>query len=205
MTIPYNPNGGGRGFPHPGKPPTYHGGGNLGGSPGLITSTGGLFGISGLLMAPAINQTTGRSFIVVFDPTNFSCEEQAQYTYRQEANYDKIPGEGREASIHLLILKYRELGVASFSVNITVFKKVLDDFITVQIPVNIPVIPLAKMTKSRRNNFPDGRIHTVRLEPPNGVVQGERPQVTYTINANAGPVSVTKLIMCGNADETPQQ
>lgn len=198
--IRQNPNGGGGGFGGSGgyHPPKS----TPGGSPGLLTSTGGLFGISGLLLAPAFNSSTFKPYIIVIDPTNFNCEEAIQYTYRQEANYGKLPGEGREASIHLIILKYREIGLANFSINITVFKKLIDDFNTVQIPVSIPTIPLKG---ARINKFPDGRIHTVRLSPPKGVIQGERPQVTITAAANAGPFSITKLILCGNADELAEQ
>lgn len=194
-----NPNGGGH---------TFGGGGNSGNpvtptNPSLITSTGGLYATSGYLMAPAFNNVTFKPYIVVFDPTNFNCDESAQYTYRQEANFDKFPGEGRQASFHSIILKYRELGIATFSINITVFNQALDDFITVQIPVSIPRLPLT--TKSRKNNFPDGRIHTARIAPLNGVIQGERPQVSITIGAGKGPISITKLVLCGNADELAQQ
>ena len=116
-----NPNGGGRGFPKGGgggKPP----GTTLGGSPGLITSTGGLYGTNGLLLVPSYNIITGKAFITLIDATNFNCEENSQYTFRQEANYGNIPGEGRSCSIHLIILKYREIGSVSFNINITVFK-----------------------------------------------------------------------------------
>lgn len=195
-----NPNGGGVGF---GGGPHGTGKKTISSSPGLLTSTGGLFATTGYLLAPAWNNISQKPFIVVYDPSNFNCDEDAQYTYRQEANYDRIPGEGRECSIHLVILKYRELGIANFSINITVFKKLIDDFITIQIPVKIPYLPLN--TNKRKNSFPDNRIHTIRIAPSNGVVQGERPQASITYKANSGPVSVTKLVLCGNADELSQQ
>lgn len=201
-----NLNGGGDGVRGGGGPP---GGGKGGGgtakpaNPSLITSTGGLLGINGILITPAFNQTTNKSYIINYEPHNNNCEEDAQYTYRQEANYSKFPGEGREASYHLIILKYRELGKCKFSVNITVFKQTIDDFVTYQIPVSIPVLPL---TRVRLNNFPDNRIHTIKIAPIiGGVVIGERPQVSITYKANSGPVCVTKLILCGNADEAAQQ
>ena len=200
-----NPNGGGGGFGGGGsgitKPPSKPT--NIG-SPGLLTSTGGLTGTSGLLLAPAYNLYTGKPFIVLMDATNFNCEENSQYTYRQEANYGQMPGEGRECSIHLLILKYREIGTVSFNINITVFKKATDSFTNIVIPVNIPTIPYSLMSKARKNVFPDNRIHTVRITPPNGVVTGERPQVSYTVTGGKGSLSVTKLVMCGNADEASQ-
>lgn len=174
------------------------------GSPGLLTSTGGLLGSNGLLLAPSFNIFTGKPYIVLMDATNFNCEENSQYTFRQEANFEKIPGEGRSCSIHLIILKYREIGTVSFNINITVFNQQLDTFINVAIPVNIPVISYANMTKARKNIFPDNRIHTVKLAPPNGVITGERPQLSVTVTSGNGPLSITKIIMCGNADEASQ-
>lgn len=175
---------------------------NLGNNPGLLTSTGGLSGKNTLLVTPVFNVTILKSAVIGYNPSNFNCEDPCEYDFRQEANYGQIPGEGRTCTIHLIILKYRELGQASFSVNVTVFDQTLDSFITTAIPVNIPAI---KLTKTRLKNFPDGRIHTLRLNPKGGPVQGERPQVSITINPNSGPVSITKLVLCGNADETAQQ
>lgn len=201
-----NLNGGGGGGRGGGVPPGANKGGGGSGkpsNPSLITSTGGLLGVSGLLLTPAFNQITGKSFIVNYDPTDFNCEEDAQYTYRQESNFERNPGEGREASFHLIILKYRELDYAKFSINITVFKQSLDDFITYQIPVSIPKMPL--LSKQRKANFPDNRIHTAKITPPRGVITGERPQITITYKANSGPICITKLVLCGNADEASQQ
>lgn len=198
-------NGGGDGVRGGGGPP---GGGKGGGgsakpsNPSLITSTGGLLGINGVLLTPAFNQITGKSYIINYESQDFNCEEDAQYSYRQEANFEKFPGEGRECSIHLIILKYRELGYVKFSINITVFKQAIDDYVNYQIPV---IIPKLKLTKARLNTFPDKRIHTLKLAPVNGVITGERPQISITYAANSGPLSITKLVMCGNADEAAQQ
>lgn len=179
------------------------GGGASFNNPAFLTSTGGLSGTAGILMAPAINTVTGKSVIVYFNSNDFNCEENAEYDFRQEADFGQFPAEGRSGAFHLIILKYRELGYARFNINITVFDKTLDDFNTVSIPVSIPVLPLK--TKKRQQSFPDKRIHTVRLTPPKGVFQGERPQITITRNANSGPESVTRITLCGNADEMAQQ
>lgn len=174
----------------------------IGNNPGLITSTGGLSGNSEMLVTPYINTTTGNCHVTTYNSTDFDCEDDAEYDFRQEANYGQIPGEGRECTIHMIILKYRENGYAKFNLNITVFKQAIDDYQTVTIPVQIPPKPL---TKARLAKFPDGNIHTLKLYPPNGVVQGERPQITITRKGKSGPMSITKLIICGNADETAQQ
>src|SRR5258706_6609541 len=198
MSIAKNGGGGGGGY----NPPTKGGGTksstNLS-NPGLITSSGGLFGTAGLLLTPYTNNVTGRSYIVVHDPTNFDCEEDAEYDFKQEIpQVQSNPyQEGRDVTCHLVILKYRELSVASFSVNVTVYRKQTDDYFTVQIPVKIKKI---KDTKTRI--FPDNRIHTRNLSFD--VITGERPQVTLTRDANSGPMCVTSLTLCGNADELPQ-
>lgn len=188
--------GGGGGF----NPPS---GGGSGAGKGaivssLLTSTGGLTGTFGSLMTPAFDPITGKIYIITHDPSNFDCEEDAEYDYNQV-----VPPkyEGRDLTINQIILKYREIGKAKFNVNITVFKKELDDFVTTSILVNIPVKPIT--TNSRKKSFPDGRIHTVRLAPPNGVLQGERPQISYTRKADSGPFSITTVVLCGYMDEAP--
>jgi hypothetical protein len=195
-----NRNGGGGGGGY--NPPTKGGGtkskANLS-NPGLITSSGGLFGTSGLLLTPYVNNTTGQSYIIVHDPTNFDCEESAEYDFRQEI--PMVQGnpyqEGTDVSCHLIKLKYRELGVTSFSINVTVYRKQTDDYFTTSITVNIEQV---KNTPKR--TFPDKRIHTRFLS---FLTTGERPQVSITRNANSGPMSITSLTLCGNADEVPQQ
>ena len=202
MAIKHNPFQPSPYGPAPPGKPGPSGSGKLGANQGLLTSTGGLYGINGVLLVPVFNTGTNKSYIMLYDPTNFNCEENAEYDYTQI-----IPGnppqEGRSVTCHLIILKYRELGIASFNVNVTTFIRDTDSFNTISIPVKIPFIPLT--TKQRKQNFPDNRIHTARLYPPNNqYITGERPQVTITYNANSGPVSITSLTLCGNADEEVQ-
>lgn len=162
----------------------------LGGSPGLLTSTGGLFGVNGILLTPVFNNITQESYLIIMDSSNFNCDEDAEYDYPQVLPLEQ---EGRNVTCHLIILKYRELGLASFTINITVYQQTTDTFITQSYKVNIA---------SKRSTFPDKRIHTKQIPID---ITGERPQVTVTYKANSGPLSITKLILCGNADETPQQ
>lgn len=204
----YQPSGP-HGFSPTGTGSGGSGGGNAPVSVQLLTSTGGLSGTYGGLLTPVFNPVTNKAYIITHDPTNFNCEESVEYDFRQEAVPIQGYYEGREMSIHEVVVKYRELGYATFYVNITVFKKLIDSFTTVSIPVSIPVIPFANIKnaaakKQRMSSFPDGKIHTVRLAPPSGTIIGERPQATVTSKGNAGAYSVTKLILCGNADEGPQ-
>lgn len=199
MVLPVNRdpgNDGGGGF----NPPSNNTG-STANSPQLLTSTGGLVGSSGALLCPVFSPTTGRALILLFDSSDFNCEEDSEYDFRQEANYGQIPGEGRICTINRIVVKYRELGVAQYFINVTVYQKAPeDDFVTVSLPIDVPQIPLKKMTKSRKQSFPDKRIHTIILNPK--VITGERPQVTATRSGGSGPMAITKVILCGTADET---
>src|SRR6266566_4881483 len=91
--------GGGREPPEPGiTKPLATNTSLIGNNPGLITSTGGLLGTNGLMLTPAFNQITNSSFLLTHNSSNFNCEEDAEYDFRQEANYGQIPGEGRQAT-----------------------------------------------------------------------------------------------------------
>jgi len=179
----------------PGAPPTKP----LGSSPGLLTSTGGLYGVNGALLTPVFNSITGKSNILIMDANNFDCEEDGEYDFPQEIPPREQPQEGRDVTCHLVILKYRELGYARFAVNLTTYKRLTDSFVTVQYLVNIPPIPLK--TRMRKQSFPDKEIHTLYI--PIQVV-GERPQASITRSGKSGPMSITSLTICGNADQTPQ-
>lgn len=190
LRPPHGP--GGPGGPRPPRPPTNPN------NPAQITRTGILYGTFGLMLTPYLNPLTKKSYVVIHDPTDFDCEENAEYDFRQEIPVvNQMPQEGRDVSIHLIILKYREIDIATFSINITVYRKKTDDFATKLIPVNI-----VNPNKSGRI-FPDNRIHTryIGLKP---VISGERPQCTLTRNANSGGFSITSVTLCGNGDETPQ-
>jgi hypothetical protein len=173
---------------------------NPGGSPGLITSTGGLYGISGVLLTPVLNNTTRKSYILLMDPSNFDCEEPAEYDFPQAI--PQVQGnpyqEGCNVNCHLIKLKYRELGIATFVINVTTYQKSTDAFTSYPYIISIPPIPLKGQ---RKKTFPDDRIHTLFI-PIN--VPGERPQVTINSDGDAGPYSITSLTLCGLADEMPQ-
>lgn len=169
-------------------------------SPALITSTGGLSGAVGALLTPVnINQLPGpSSYIMIHDTTNFDCEEDSTYYFRQEVGSQY---EGQYIEINKVILKYRELGVASFTINISAYQQKTDDFKTIAIDVDIPAV---KLTIARKKTFPDGKIHIINIAPPKGVIQGINPQCYISRKGNSGPMSITKLILCTYADEVPQ-
>lgn len=170
----------------------------LGGSPGLLTSTGGLYATSGLLLIPITNTITGRNGIIIVDSNNFDCEEDCEYNTREEAPEGQ---QGRSLQCNLIILKYRELGQAKFTIRISGYSKVTDSFISKDIIVQIPD-PNIKYAKQRFQNFPDGKIHTRRIS---FTLEVERPQIKLIRKADSGPLSVTMQVLCGNADESGQQ
>lgn len=174
-------------------------GSKLGTNPGLITSTGGLFGIDGELLTPVLNLTTGKSYVLLMDPDDFNCEEDAAYYFPQEIPPREAPQEGRDVTCHLIILKYRELGPAKFNVNVTVYVRNTDTFDTKTVSVTIPP------QGAKGNNpttFPDKQIHTMYIPFR---ITGERPQAFVTSKGGSGAYSITSLTLCGNADQAPQQ
>jgi len=169
-------------------------------NPALITSTGGLQGLTGAMMTPVIVTTIPKqsSFVMIHDPSNFDCEEDAIYFFRQEVI---SPFEGQSVQINRAIIKYRELDYAQFFIGFTAYQQKSDDFITLETPVSIPPITLKG---NRLSRFPDKRIHIISIEPPKGIIQGINPQVYIRREKNSGPLSITKLILCTFYDEMPQ-
>lgn len=192
----FNPNSG---IGHNGNFNPPNSGGSSGGntklttSPSLLTSSGGLTGLSGLLMTPYFTPQ-GQCLVAIHDPTDFNCEEDCEYDYPQEIPPIQYQ-DSCDATWNRIKLKYRELGEVSFTLQIDYYNKTTDCFTTKKISLKIsnpyPV----------RNTFPDNKIHT-RYIPL--VISGERPQIKVIRKANKGPLSITKLLFCGCADETPQ-
>ena len=182
--------------PHPPfKPPV--GTSTIQGSPGLLTSTGGLLGVAPLLLVPTFDFQLQRNYLGVINPNDFNCEEDAAYFFREE----EVQLE-RVVSIHKIILTYREIGAADFIVGVTVYNWQDDSYNTKTINVSIapPILKDSKDRKilRRRNVFPDNKIHTKRLSL---VISGQRPQLFITRKAESGPLSIVRATIIGKADE----
>jgi len=177
--------GGGGGSGAPGTP-TKPSGKVPGGSPGLLTSTGGLFGLGGQLLIPYRDLITNRFYIALINPSDFNSEEESTYFFPQE---DVQPG--RVVNVHKLEIEYRNLGVCSFSCGVIVY-----------VPNKNPQQPGVYKTKSVNfkigSDKADNLLYTVFA---NLVISGMRPQAFIHREANAGPMSVTRVMMVGNADE----
>ena len=176
------PNGGsGGGF----KPPV--GKSTIRGSPGLVTSTGGLFGGSFKLLMPLFDSVFDKTYLALIDPDNNDCEEEAFYLFKQE---DVMPG--RTVSVHKLLVYYKEIGPAKFSVGVQVYIRKTNKFYQKSVPLQI------KDRGDRTAPFPDGRLREL---PVDLVIEGERPQVFVRRRPNDGPLCVTRVHLIGKADE----
>lgn len=183
MVQGFLPNGGGSGGGY--RPPK--GKTTIKGSPGLLTSTGGLFGSNYKLLLPVFDAVLNRTFLAIIDPANNDSETEAFYIFKQE---DVMPS--RVVSVHKLVIMYRELGAAKFSVGVQVYIRKANKFyqksVLCQIKKRIdPQVP-----------FPDGKLREL---PVDLVIEGERPQVFIRRDANSGPLAITRVHMIGHADE----
>lgn len=168
---PKNPGGG-----IPGKPKAS---GPLGGQPSLITSTGGLFGFNNALIVPFFDIRTNLSYFVVYDPTDFNCEEDCLYKFRLESGEP-----GKEIDVVKIFLEYRDLGPVKFNVIVTATQynkaKREEKIQRVSVPVSVG------------NKNPDNKIHSYYVDLK---VIGERPQLSIFRKADAGPLSIIRAVM----------
>jgi hypothetical protein len=179
------PNGGGTGGRNPYTPPS--GKSTIKGSPGLLTSTGGLSGNNYRLLMPLFDSVFDKTYCAFIDADNNDSEEEAFYLFKQE---DVMPS--RFVSVHKLIVMYRELGVANFSVGIQVYNRQVNKFYQKSMALEIPA------RKQKGFPFPDG---TLREMPVDFVIEGERPQIFIRRKANSGPLCITRIHMIGKADQ----
>jgi hypothetical protein len=94
--------------PGPGRGSRGYAGGapQFSGSPGAITSTGGLVGTAPILAYPVFDYIQNTSYIAILDVTNFNCEEPAFYFFRIED-----VAEGHKQTLRRIRIRYRDLGV----------------------------------------------------------------------------------------------
>lgn len=154
------------------------------GSPGLITSTGGLFGDTGLLLVPFFDVKLGKNYLANWDSSNFDTEEDCTYFFKME-DLDV----GRNIAIHKAVLVYRDIGRCRLTVGVTSYLATDDKYNT------------KSQTKFIGHKTPDLKLHTQDF---NFVITGERPQLFVSRKANDGPFSAVSLTMVGHADEKEQ-
>jgi hypothetical protein len=170
------------------KPAPGKGGGKAAASNiSLLTSTGGLFGTAFVLITPFLNVQSGNYGFLITDPTDFNCEEDCVYNFRQE---DKP---GRVIDVHKVYLQYRDLGKVSFLATMTATQYNRD--------TNKETIDTDSKLVTVGNTKPDKKIHSYFVDLK---VQGERPQLSITRKAGKGPLSIVTAMMIGNANEENQ-
>jgi hypothetical protein len=184
----FDGNGGGEGG-GPYKPPV--GKSTIKGSPGLLTSTGGLTGTSFQLLMPLFDATFEKTYFALIEPNNNDTEEVCFYTFRSE---DVMVN--RQVSVHKLLITYREIGKAKFTIGIQTYIEDNDTFKTVSKDITIKLSPPRKAV-----TFPDGKLHTKKVSL---IISGERPQIFISRNPNSGPLCITRVLMCGKADQKDQ-
>jgi hypothetical protein len=182
-----NLDGGGRGggMGSPGLPaPAPAKGKNPGGSPGLLTSTGGLFGLTGALFAPFLNTDSDTNYALLFDPSDFNCEEDAFYDFKvEDVNV------GCSCTIHKLVVIYRNIGLVEVTFGVRVYQP---------LAVGNKKFVTAKQTKVIGTKKPNFKLYTENF---NVEASGERPQAFMFRKANKGPLSVVSVVMVGDAQE----
>lgn len=200
MTININRSddlpGPGRGGEKPPRPPVsppkkpLPRSGNLGGSPGLVTSTGGLYGVDRALLIPFFDSKYNNTSLQIIDSDNFDTEEDAFY-------YFPSPDikTGRAVTVHNVVLIYREIGLATFQVGVIVYVRKTDKFEFIERELKITNV--SPKTNKVNPAFPDQKLHT-RYADIN--ISGERPQAYLRRSADSGPLSIISLTMAGHAD-----
>lgn len=179
------PNSGGGGGRNPYKPPA--GKSTIKGSPGLLTSTGGIGGNNYRLLMPMFDSVFDKTYLALVDPNDNNCEEEAFYLFKQE---DVMPG--RVVSVHKLLVYYKELGTARFTVGVQVYIRDANKFFQKSRELMI----VDRLDKNAP--FPDGKLRELAV---NFVIEGERPQVFIRRKANSGPLCITRVHMIGHADQ----
>jgi hypothetical protein len=170
------------------NPPSGGGGttpkGTTGGSPGLLTSTGGLFGLFPVLMIPAFDAKTRIGSIYTYDVEDFDCEKDAIYKFKVEELTV-----GRNVTVKKIILIYRNIGECTINVGVEAYstlKEIKKRYIQVSRKLKIGFSPA------------DKKLYTKEVDL---VITGERPQGFVIHKAHSGPFSGVSFTMIGKMQE----
>ena len=174
----------------PSKPPVpSHS--NLGGSPGLVTSTGGLYGVQKTLLVPFFDARSQHTALWMIDSNNFDTEEDAFY-YFMSPDISMA----RAVTVHQVAVIYREIGECQFTIGIIIYNRRDDKFIFKERIVNITndISPIVDIVNTP---FPDNKLHTIYADLN---ISGERPQVYLKRSKDSGPLSVQSITLAGHRD-----
>jgi len=166
--------------PHPPKTKTP-----TGGSPGLLTSTGGLYGFNYVLVLPILNTKHNIGQFFTLDIEDFNCEEDVEYIFKQEEMQHL-----RQISVHRILVTYRDLGKVKVIFSVTTYSTESDKYTTKE--SKIVTLGSAKADK---------KLHGKKIDI---AITGERPQLRLFRKAKDGPLAITKISMVGTAPEEQQ-
>lgn len=189
IVIPSGDGGGSTGRIPPAGTPA--GGGSSGsGSGGASTNpainlanlpvTGGLIGYQINLLFPLFDVVTQANMIYVMDSNFFNTEEDVEYDFKVE---EFEPG--NEATIHRVLVRYRDLGQVTFTLAVVSADRPNVD--TTKGTGNAQVITIGN---NGPNGTPTDKIHTFKASVK---VTTEAPQVKVFRKAGQGPLSITKV------------
>ena len=172
--MPIVPNlNGGVGEPGGGSPPGSAGGGGSSPSPvnlANLPTTGGLLGFSPAFLISGFDEFAQTFLMYQQDPTQFNCEEDVEYDFRLE---EVSPG--NDVTIHNIVLRYRDLGVVTF---------------TVYIASTDPTKTISKQV-TIGNVIPTNKLFTFKVDIS---ATFEAPQIKIIRKANAGQLCITKVL-----------
>lgn len=164
------------------------GGGVSGTNPGLLTSSGGLFGSTSNLLIPIFDPETNIKYIATFDPTDFNSEEDAEYRYRME----EIT-EGRLITVSRVRIVYRNLGVVKVTGQLSglVYSPASKTWQVVGAKQTIVIGDDSKDLSLRTGYF-------------DMIITMERPQFIYKRLANDGPLAIISTTLITEVEQAAQ-
>jgi hypothetical protein len=142
---------------------------------------GGLLGLRTQLLVPGFDDAGGQDLIYEIDPTNHNCEEDCEYQFKVE---EVEPG--NELTIHRIVIRYRDLGVVTFTIAV--------------VSAIAPIVDYTPGTGNAElitvgNVKPTNKIYTYKSSMR---VTTEAPQLVILRKANAGPLAICKVRAWGS-------
>lgn len=159
------------------------GGGSAPAVPNLanLPTVGGMVGITTQMLAIGFDDLTQSNLVYFIDPMNHNCEESTEYDFKVE---EIEPG--NQITIHRVVLRYRDLGVVSFTV--AVVSADLPNLDYTKGTGNAVLVTVGTPQATRK-------IYTKQVALN---VTTEAPQVKILRAAKAGPLAITKVRAWGS-------
>lgn len=151
-------------------------------NPALLTTSGGLVGSGQIFGFFFVDSNTGKTYFSTFDPFDLNdAYDGSFYQTKQEdvAIY-------RKPTVRGVVIVYRNLGLCSFKVTVSV----MTDTIAASKTANVQVGTSAA----------DNSLMTLKVDFNN--LSGERPQITIQKNASSGPLDIISMTLVMQVEDT---